>query len=179
MDTGGVWYNIVEFVSAKGEKAMSIEKVKAYFQKFGMEEKVRELDASSATVELAAQALGCEPCRIAKTLSFMASGGPILIVAAGDARIDNPKYKAQFGTKARMLTPDEAVALIGHAVGGVCPFAVNEGVTVYLDESLKRFDTVFPACGSADSAIELTVPELELYSACVGWVDVCKGWRES
>jgi prolyl-tRNA editing enzyme YbaK/EbsC (Cys-tRNA(Pro) deacylase) len=156
---------------------MAIEKVKEYFRTFGIEDRVRELAVSSATVELAAQALGCEPCRIAKTLSFLVDGGPILIVAAGDAKVDNHKYKAQFGTKAKMLTPEEAETLVGHAVGGVCPFAVNEGVTVYLDESLKRFETVFPACGSSNSAIELTIPELEEYSCFVAWIDVCKGWE--
>lgn len=156
---------------------MAIEKVKEYFKQYGMADRIRELDASSATVELAAQALGCEPCRIAKTLSFMAADGPILIVAAGDAKIDNPRYKAQFGVKAKMLAPDEAETLVGHAVGGVCPFGINPGVTVYLDESLKRFDTVFPACGSGNSAIELTLPELERYSGFTSWVDVCKGWQ--
>ena len=139
-----------------------------------MSGRIREFDTSSATVALAAEALGCEPCRIAKTLSFKVNGSPILIVAAGDTRIDNSKYKARFGTKAKMLTPDEAVTLIGHAVGGVCPFAVNEGVTVYLDVSLKRFDTVFPACGSSSSAIELTIAETEKYSSFVSWIDVCK-----
>ena len=129
---------------------------------------------SSATVELASQALGCAPERIAKTLSFMVGGGAILIVAAGDAKIDNSKYKAEFGTKAKMLTPDEASELVGHAVGGVCPFAVNDGVKVYLDESLKRFETVYPACGSSNSAIELTIPELSEYSGYIKWVDVCK-----
>lgn len=156
---------------------MAIDKVKAYFGQFGMEGRVRELDHSSATVELAAEALGCEPCRIAKTLSFKVDGKPVLIVAAGDARIDNPRYKAQFGTKAKMLSPEEAEELVGHAVGGVCPFAVNEGVAVYLDESLKRFATVFPACGSANSAIELTIQELEHHSGYAAWVDVCKGWE--
>lgn len=155
---------------------MAIEKVKAYFKQYGMEDRVREFEVSSATVELAAEALHCEPRRIAKTLSFMVLGAPVLIVAAGDAKIDNPKYKARFGTKAKMLTPDEAETLVGHAVGGVCPFAVNEGVTVYLDESLKRFQTVFPACGSGSSAIELTIPELETYSSFTAWIDVCKGW---
>ncbi len=155
---------------------MSIEKVKAYFEKYGMEDRVRELEASSATVELAAAALHCEPCRIAKTLSFLAGGQPILIVTAGDAKIDNAKYKARFGTKAKMLTPDEAVTMIGHGVGGVCPFAVNDGVTIYLDESLKRFQTVFPACGSSNSAIELTIGELEKYSGFSAWVNVCRGW---
>lgn len=155
---------------------MSIERVKAYFGTFGMEERIQEFDVSSATVELAAAALHCEPQRIAKTLSFMVEDHAILVVAAGDAKIDNRGYKAQFGTKAKMLSPDEVEALVGHAVGGVCPFAVNEGVEVYLDVSLKRFDTVFPACGSANSAIELTIPELEEYSGYAGWVNVCKGY---
>ena len=153
---------------------MSIEKVKAYFAKLGMENKIMEFPVSSATVELAAQALNCAPQRIAKTLSFMVGESPILIVAAGDAKIDNPKYKAQFSQKAKMLSHDQAAELIGHAVGGVCPFAVNEGVTVYLDESLKRFETVFPACGSSNSAIELTIPELEKYSGYKCWINVCK-----
>ena len=153
---------------------MSIEKVRGYFTDLGIEHKIMEFSVSSATVELAAAALGCEGARIAKTLSFKVAEAPILIVAAGDARIDNAKYKARFCTKAKMLTPDEASELVGHAVGGVCPFAVNEGVTVYLDESLKRFDTVFPACGSSNSAIELTIPELEQYSGFAEWVDVTK-----
>ena len=154
---------------------MSIELVRAYFRSYGIENRIQELDHSSATVALAAEALGTEPCRIAKTLSFLVGGSPILIVAAGDARIDNAKYKAFFGAKAKMLSPEEAVELVGHAVGGVCPFAVKPGVTVYLDLSLRRFSTVFPACGSANSAIELTIPELE--ANCdhfQGWVDVCK-----
>lgn len=153
---------------------MAIEKVREYFSKHGMENRIREFPISSATVELAAQALGCEPCRIAKSLSFMTTDGPILVVAAGDAKIDNPKYKAQFHQKATMLTVDQAIELIGHAVGGVCPFAINDGVRVYLDESLKRFETVFPACGSSNSAIELTIEELEKYSSALAWVDVCK-----
>ena len=157
---------------------MAIEAVKEYFSKFGIADRIRELDASSATVELAAQTLGCEPCRIAKTLSFSVNGRAILIVAAGDARIDNPKYKAQFGVKARMLTPDEVETLVGHAVGGVCPFGIHEGVTVYLNASLKRFTTVFPACGSSNSAIELTIPELEQYSGSTSWIDVCKNWQD-
>ena len=157
---------------------MAIEKVKEYFKQHGMEDRVQEFEVSSATVELAAQALHCEPCRIAKSLSFTVDGRPILVVAAGDAKIDNPKYKAQFGTKAKMLSPEETQAMIGHAVGGVCPFAVNEGVVVYLDISLKRFQTVFPACGSSNSAIELTIEELEKYSSYVEWVDVCKGWGQ-
>ncbi len=152
---------------------MSIENVKNYFQKLGVADKIMEFEVSSATVELAAAALNIEGCRIAKTLSFSLGGKPILIVCAGDAKIANAKYKAKFGAKAKMLTPDEAITLIGHAVGGVCPFAVNEGVTVYLDESLKRFQTVFPACGSSNSAIELTIPELEKYSCFTEWVDVC------
>ena len=156
---------------------MAIEKVKAFFQQHGMEDRVLEFETSSATVELAAQALHCEPCRIAKTLSFMGKEGPLLVVAAGDAKIDNPKFKAQFGTKPKMLTPEENVELIGHAVGGVCPFAVNDGVKIYLDESLKRFETVFPACGSANSAIELTMEELETYSSFAAWIDVCKAWQ--
>ena len=156
---------------------MAIEKVKEYFKQFGMENRILEFATSSATVELAAQAVGCEPTRIAKTLSFMVNGSPVLVVAAGDARIDNPKFKAQFASKAKMLSAEEAETLIGHAVGGVCPFAVNEGVAVYLDESLKRFDTVFPACGSSNSAIELTPKELERYSNAVSWVNVCKNWK--
>ena len=156
---------------------MSIETVKAYLKTYGLQDRVQEFAVSSATVELAAQALGCEPCRIAKTLSFLVGEQAVLIVAAGDAKIDNPKYKAQFATKAKMLTPDQAVALVGHAVGGVCPFAVNPGVAVYLDASLKRFETVFPACGSSNSAIELTIPELEQASGFTAWVDVCKGWN--
>lgn len=157
---------------------MSIDKVKEYFKKYGMEDKIQEFDVSSATVELAAEALHCEPCRIAKTLSFMAEGHPLLIVAAGDAKIDNRKYKTQFGTKAKMLSPEEVERLIGHAVGGVCPFAVNNNVDIYLDESLKRFKTVFSACGSSNSAIELTIDELEKYSSFSLWIDVCKGWQE-
>ena len=158
---------------------MSIERVKEYFKSVGLEDRVREFDVSSATVELAALALGCEGKRIAKTLSFMGPAGPLLVVAAGDARIDNARFKAQFGLKAKMLTPEQAVELVGHAVGGVCPFAVNEGVEVWLDESLRRFETVFPAVGSAASAIELTCDELE---RCCGanfaaWVDVCKAWQ--
>lgn len=157
---------------------MSIEKVKAYFARYAMEDRILEFPVSSATVELAAEALHCQPCRIAKTLSFLVGETPVLIVAAGDAKIDNPKYKAQFGTKARMLTPEQVETLIGHAVGGVCPFGIQPGVTVYLDVSLKRFETVFPACGSSNSAIELTIPELEQYSGYTAWVDVCKGWNE-
>lgn len=153
---------------------MSIERVRAYFKTLKIEERILEFDVSSATVELAAKALNTEGKRIAKTLSFLAKERPVLIVTAGDAKIDNKKYKAFFLTKAKMLTPEQVTELIGHAVGGVCPFAVNEGVDVFLDESLKRFETVFPACGSANSAIELTIPELEKYSGFKQWVDVCK-----
>jgi len=140
-----------------------------------MKDRILEFEASSATVELAAAALHCEPARIAKTLSFIAGEQVILIVTAGDSRIDNAKYKARFGAKAKMLAPDETVNLIGHAIGGVCPFAVKEGVAVFLDESLKKFKTVFPACGSGNSAIELTIEELENYSGYKAWVDVTKG----
>jgi len=153
---------------------MAIEKVKEYFRQFGMEEKVLEFDVSSATVDLAAEAVGVEGRRIAKTMSFKVAEKPILVVLAGDARIDNRKFKDTFHTKAKMLTPEEVIEQIGHAIGGVCPFAINEGVTVYLDESLKRFESVFPACGSSNSAIELTISELENYSGYDSWVDIGK-----
>jgi len=153
---------------------MSVEEVKSYFEKYNMKDRILEFEVSSATVDLAAAALHCEPARIAKTLSFIADGQVMLIVTAGDSRIDNAKYKARFGAKAKMLASDETVNLIGHAVGGVCPFAVKEGVAVYLDESLKKFKTVFPACGSGNSAIELTIEELEKYSSYKAWVDVTK-----
>lgn len=153
---------------------MSIEKVRAYFTTLGIEKRILEFDVSSATVELAAKAVGTEGKRIAKTLSFLVRDKAVLVVTAGDAKIDNKKYKAFFGAKAKMLSPEQVTELIGHAVGGVCPFAVNEGVDVFLDESLKRFETVFPACGSSNSAIELTIPELEKYSGFKEWVDVCK-----
>lgn len=155
---------------------MSIERVKAYFKKQGIEDRIQEFPVSSATVELAAAALHCEPQRIAKTLSFLVNGHAVLVVAAGDARIDNRKYKNQFGVKAKMLSPEEVEMFTGHAVGGVCPFAINEGAQVYLDVSLKRFETVFPACGSANSAIELNIAQLEQYSGFTEWVDVCKGY---
>lgn len=155
----------------------TIDKVKAYLAQFGMDDRVLEFETSSATVALAAEAVGCEPCRIAKTLSFLVHDTPTLIVAAGDARINNQKFKARFHTKPTMLTPEQAEELVGHAVGGVCPFAVNEGVEIYLDESLRRFETVFPACGSSNSAIELSIPELELTARPNGWVDVCKDWE--
>lgn len=153
---------------------MSIERARAYLSKFGIEDRMQELPVSSATVALAAEALGCAPRRIAKTLSFLVEDGAILIVAAGDVKIDNSKYKKQFSCKAKMLSAEQVTELIGHAVGGVCPFGVKEGVKVYLDESLKRFETVFPACGSGNSAIELTIPELEKYSGMECWIDVCK-----
>lgn len=153
---------------------MAIDKVKEYFRKYDMEEKVLEFDVSSATVELAAEALHCEPSRIAKTLSFFVGEEPILVVTAGDVKIDNAKYKARFGKKAKMISAEKVEVVIGHGVGGVCPFAINENVTVYLDESLKRFTTVFPACGSSNSAIELTIEEMERYSGYEEWVDVCK-----
>lgn len=153
---------------------MSIEKGRAYFRQFGMEDRVQEFDVSSATVELAAQALGVEGARIAKTLSFKQGEGCILILAAGDARIDNRKFKDKFGMKAKMPTPEEVLELVGHPVGGVCPFGINEGIPVYLDESLKRFETVFPAVGSGSSAIELNLEELYKYSNALEWIDVCK-----
>lgn len=157
---------------------MSIQKVRAYMEPSGIADRIREFDVSSATVELAAVAVGVEGARIAKSLSFKVNEEPIIIVAAGDAKVDNAKYKAQFHTKAKMLTHEEAHTLIGHDVGGVCPFALPENVKVYLDVSLKRFETVFPAAGSDSSAIELTCEELERYSSNFqAWVDVCKGWQ--
>ena len=156
---------------------MSIDKVRAYFQTLGIANRIMEYDVSSATVELAAQAVGVEGKRIAKTLSFLVNGSCILVVAAGDAKIDNPKFKAQFHCKAKMLSHDAVPEFVGHAVGGVCPFAVKDGVKVYLDASLKRFETVFPACGSSNSAIELSVSELEEYARYEAWVDVCKDWQ--
>ena len=153
---------------------MSIEKGRAYFRQFGMEDRVREFEVSSATVELAALALGVEGARIAKTLSFKKDDSCILILAAGDARIDNHKFKEKFRMKAKMLSPDEVLTLVGHPVGGVCPFGINDGIEVYLDESLRRFETVFPAVGSASSAIELDLDELFKYSNALEWIDVCK-----
>ena len=153
---------------------MSIEKVRDYMKNFGMEDKILEFPVSSATVELAAKALNTEGKRIAKSLSFLVNEKAVMIVTAGDGRIDNKKYKVEFSCKAKMLTPEQVDEMIGHSIGGVCPFAVNAGVEVYLDESLKRFETVFPACGSSNSAIELTIPELEKYSGFACWVDVCK-----
>ena len=158
---------------------MAIDKVKEYFKHLHMEDHILEFDVSSATVELAAEALHCEEKRIAKTMSFLVGEQPILIVTAGDTKIDNAKYRHFFGAKAKMIQGEEVEAIIGHAIGGVCPFAINENVKVYLDESLKRFQTVFPAAGSSNSAIELTIPELEKYSNFLQWVDVCKDWQES
>ena len=156
---------------------MAIKLVKEYFKQYGMEDRILEFEQSSATVELAAQAAGCEPERIAKTLSFWVGEQCVLIVATGDAKVDNGKYKATFGKKAKMLSFDEVEETIGHAVGGVCPFGIKDGVKVYLDVSLKRFETVFPAAGSSNSAIELTIAELEQYSKMEDWVDVCKAWE--
>ena len=154
---------------------MSIEKVREYFRGYDMEDKVLEFEVSSATVRLAAIALGTEEARIAKTMSFKKDEGCILVITAGDVKIDNAKYRHTFGLKAKMLTPDEVMEFVGHAIGGVCPFAVNEGVIgIYIDESVKRFATVFPACGSSNSAIELTPEELFKYSNADSWVDVCK-----
>lgn len=153
---------------------MAIEKVREYFKEFGIENRIQEFEVSSATVELAAEALQCEPCRIAKTLSFVVNENPILIVTAGDTKIDNSKYKEQFKSKAKMLKFDEVLETIGHDVGGVCPFGINENIDIYLDDSLKRFKTVFPACGSSNSAIELTIEEIEKYTSFISWIDVCK-----
>lgn len=156
---------------------MAIERVREYFRQWNMEDKILEFEVSSATVELAAEAVGVEAKRIAKTLSFQVNDKAILIVAAGDARVDYKKYKAQFNCKAKMLALEDVENAIGHDVGGVCPFGINNGVDVYLDTSLKRFETVFPACGSSNSAIELSIPDLEKYSNCKEWVDVCKNWQ--
>ena len=157
---------------------MSIREVKAFFAERGMEDRVMEFETSSATVELAAQTVGVIPARIAKTLSFYAENGCLLVVAAGDAKIDNSKFKHTFGRKARMLSPEDVTAMTGHAIGGVCPFGVPDTVEVYLDQSLQRFDTVFPACGSSNSAIELDCDTLFQYARAKAWVDVCKGWQE-
>lgn len=156
---------------------MSFERAKNHLEKFGLAGRILEFEVSSATVELAAQAVGCEPARIAKSLSFLLPAGPILVVAAGDAKVDNTRYKARFGAKAKMLHAEDVEPLIGHGVGGVCPFGCEEGVTVYLDESLRRFKEVYPAAGTAASAVRLSLPELEAAAGAAGWVDVCKGWR--
>ncbi len=153
---------------------MAIEKARAYLEKWNLDEQIIEFEVSSATVELAAAALGCAPERIAKTLSFKGGEGAVLIVTAGDAKVDNHKFKEQFATKAKMLSYEEVEPMVGHAVGGVCPFGINEGVPVYLDVSLKRFETVFPAAGSSNSAIEMTLSQLEECSGYTEWIDVCK-----
>ncbi|MDM5165752.1 YbaK/EbsC family protein [Bacillus altitudinis] len=157
---------------------MSIKKVKDYFKQYEMDTRIQEFSVSSATVDLAASALGCEPERIAKTLSFLVNGQAILVVTSGDAKVDNKKFKEYFKTKAKMLPPHEVVDLVGHEIGGVCPFAIKNGVSVYLDMSLKRFETVYPACGSSNSAIELTINQLEKHSGYSQWIDVCKGWND-
>lgn len=158
---------------------MAIDKVREYLKTYQMDGKIQEFSVSSATVELAAEALSCEPKRIAKTLSFQVDDETILIVTAGDARIDNHKFKDLFHTKAKMLAFEEVEEKIGHEVGGVCPFGIKEGVKVYLDDSLKRFTTVYPACGSSNSAIELNMEELERLTGnhFVSWIDVCKDWE--
>lgn len=156
---------------------MSIEKVREYFKQYNREEDILEMESSTATVELAAQALGTAPARIAKSLSFQYGESAMIIVVAGDAKIDNKKFKNEFGFKAKMLSPEDAIRFTGHAVGGVCPFALPNDVKVFLDESMKRFETMFPACGSSNSAIELTLEELEKYSNTIKWIDVCKNWE--
>lgn len=153
---------------------MSLEKVQAYFEQYNMVDRIKVFEQSSATVELAAMAVGCEPARIAKTMSFLQGEQAILIVTAGDVKIDNKKYKGQFHQKAKMIPGDLVESCIGHAPGGVCPFAIKDDIPVYLDESLKRFDIVYPAAGSGNSAIGLNLSELETYSKACGWVDVCK-----
>lgn len=156
---------------------MSIDKVKYYFAQFSMQDRILEFETSSETVTLAAEAVGCEPKQITKTLSFLVNDKPILISTAGDAKISNPKFREKFQTKAKMIPSEQVEALIGHDIGGVCPFALNEGVEVYLDVSMKRFQTVFPAAGSGNSAIELTLEELEKHSNALEWIDVCKDWE--
>jgi len=155
---------------------MSIEKVREYLKQFNKDNDILEMDESTATVELAANALGTEQARIAKSLSFYNGEVAMVIVVAGDAKIDNRKFKDFFGFKAKMLSPEDTVKFTGHAIGGVCPFALQENVKVYLDESMKRFKTMFPACGTGNSAIELTLDELEETSKSSEWIDVCKNW---
>ncbi len=157
---------------------MSIEKVRAYLNEMNCPHKVLEFDTSSATVELAAQAVGVIPARISKTLCLMSKEGPVVIAVAGDAKIDNRKFKDSFGLKAKMLSPEETLDATGHAIGGVCPFALPEGTKAYADISMKRFETVFPAAGSSNSAIELTCDEIFHFGKCIEWVDICKGWEE-
>jgi len=157
---------------------MSINEVRKFFKGHGLENKIIEFTTSSATVALAAESLGVIEARIAKTLSFKKGDSCILVVTAGDAKIDNAKFKSEFSMKARMLTPEEVITLVGHEIGGVCPFGIKENIPVYLDISMKRFDTIFPACGSSNSAIEFTCEELFNYSNGVKWVDICKDWNE-
>lgn len=156
---------------------MSIEKVREHLKQYGKDKDILIMDESTATVELAARTLGTEEARIAKSLSFYNGDGAMIIVVAGDAKIDNKKFKEYFGFKARMLAPEDTVKYTGHAIGGVCPFALPENVTVYLDDSMKRFETMFPACGSGNSAIEVTLNELETISNSKNWIDVCKNWE--
>nr|WP_312578277.1 YbaK/EbsC family protein [Sedimentibacter sp.] len=156
---------------------MSIEKVKEYLKQYNRENDILEMESSTATVELAAEALGTKPARIAKSLSFQDGDGAMVIVVAGDAKIDNKKFKNEFNFKAKMLSPEDAIKFTGHAVGGVCPFALPNDVKVLLDESMKRFETMFPACGSSNSAIEVTLGELEEYSNYIKWINVCKDWE--
>ena len=158
---------------------MSIDRVRQFFTVYGMEDRILEFPESSATVELAAHAAGTEPARIAKSLTFKVDEKPVMVIAAGDAKVDNPKYKAFFHTKAKMLSAEEVCDMIGNEIGGVCPFGINPGVSVYLDISMKRFETMFPAAGSSNSAIELTLDELEKYSGSLGWIDVCKNWGQT
>lgn len=154
---------------------MAIENVRNFFKQYNMDTQIQEFAVSSATVDLAAEALGCKTERIAKTLSFLVNGQAVLVVTSGEAKIDNKKFKENFNTKAKMLSPDEVTSLVGHAIGGVCPFAIKSDVSVFLDISLKRFETVYPACGNSNSAIELTIKQLEKYSGYSQWIDVCKG----
>ncbi len=157
---------------------MSIEKVSAYLKEMGCPKEILEFDTSSATVDLAAKAVGVIPARITKTLCLMSKEGPIVVATAGDTKIDNHKFKSTFGLKAKMLSPEETLQATGHAVGGVCPFALPEGTKAYADISMKRFDTVFPAAGSSNSAVEMTCDELYQYGRCIAWIDICKGWEE-
>lgn len=153
---------------------MSLVRAKRYLKKYGLELRIKEFEVSSATVELAALAVGCEPAKIAKTLSFIVEGIPVLVVTAGDTKIDNAKFKNYFHTKAKMIPSDELDILIGHEAGGVCPFGINEGVQVYLDNSLKRFDYIYPTCGSDNSAVKLSVQDLEKCSNYISWIEVSK-----
>lgn len=153
---------------------MAFDKAKEHLKKYNLEDKIMEFDVSSATVAEAAKAVGCEEKEIGKTLSFIINEEPILILVSGDSKIDNSKYKGEFHTKAKMIPFDDVERLIGHAVGGVCPFGINEGVKVYLDESLKKLDIVYPACGSSNSAVKLTINDLEKITNYEKWIDVCK-----